>query len=56
MNVEITKDYKWDAIFRERGQQHIQLLYKASQLTWGAIYDNNMDFNGSCKCNSMIFK
>jgi len=40
MNVEITKDYKWGTIFRERGQPLIQLLYKASQLTWGAIYDD----------------
>jgi len=56
MNVEITKDYEWGAILRERGQQHIQLLYKASQWTWGAINNYNMDLNGSCKCNSMIFK
>jgi len=52
MNVEITKDYKWDAILRKGGQQYIHLLYKASQL----MYDYNMDLNGSCKCNSMIFK
>jgi len=35
MNVEVGKDYKWDAILRERGQQLIQLLYKAFQVTWG---------------------
>ncbi|CAM4513401.1 unnamed protein product [Leuciscus chuanchicus] len=47
MNVEITKDYKWGAVLRESGQQHIQLLYKASQPIWGATNDYNMDLIGS---------
>jgi len=29
MNVEVAKDYEWDAILRERGQQ---LLYKAESV------------------------
>lgn len=49
MNFEITKDYKWSAILRERGQ-HTLFLNIASQLTCGAINNNNMDLNGSFKC------
>ncbi|CAM4513379.1 unnamed protein product [Leuciscus chuanchicus] len=54
MNVEITKDCKWGAVLRESGQQHIQLLYKASQPTWGAINDYNMDLIGSCLPTSTV--